>query len=61
MFDVPDVELFKRSCHLLRIPMVKILLKDVLSSLLKLIQIHVGRGGRHQVRRLGDNTTKYET
>lgn len=47
MFDVPDVELLQRSSHLLRVSVVKILLKDGLSPLLKLVQIHVGRGGGH--------------
>ena len=58
MFDVPDVELLQGSSHLLRVPVVKILLKDGFSSLLKLIQIHVGRGGGHQVGFLGDKITR---
>ena len=47
VFDVPDVELLQRSSHLLRLSVVKILLKDGLSSLLELVQIHVGGGGGH--------------
>lgn len=42
--EVPDVELLQGIGHLLGIPMVKVLLEELSSILLKGLQSHVGRG-----------------